>query len=126
MDARDSRVVVAASSAGVTASWGVIGVALAVLSGWHVVGGGLSQVSREMELFVWRDTLSPLVDFKIKSSVYLDFFPFQSSMIARIIEGKEGPTQAKHSPTSRLSNHQQLGVNCRVALPQTQTLLTRE
>ena len=75
MDARDSRVVVAASSAGVTASWGVIGVALAVLSGWHVVGGGLSQV-RAKNCPFWRGH-SLLVDFKIKSSAYLDIFPSQ-------------------------------------------------
>ena len=58
MDARDSRVVVAASSAGVTASWGVIGVALTVLSGWHVVGGGLSQFARNLDVF-GGDTLAP-------------------------------------------------------------------
>ena len=64
MDARDSRVVVAASSAGVTASWGVIGVALTVLSGWHVVGGGLSQVVRAKFGCLWRGHSLP-VDFKI-------------------------------------------------------------
>ena len=81
MDARDSRVVVAASSAGVTASWGVIGVALAVLSGWHVVGGGLSQVVRAKFGCLWRGH-SLLVDFKINElGRILIFFLHQGPVI---------------------------------------------